>query len=287
MDGPVRQFPSAAPGEGQCAVCGFALPPQAARCEMCGSPRLRDPEPTTSFLCPRCRGEIVAGLACPHCGLDLLGPAREHELRIRCPLCQAEVPADSETCPSCKAALFAAPASAPPPPAVVRCPSCQREASEDEAECTQCGHTLWQLAAEAWRTMVREHLEKATVELRLGEADAWIDLGDARWLLEAAEEALEDGRFPMALRTADLCARTAQGTRVQALVFLDAYRGAVARSTAAKEGGGDIGACQGLLRLSAEARSRKEYKEAVQLAIRSKLCAEEALASRARSRAAD
>jgi hypothetical protein len=131
---------------------------------------------------------------------------------------------------------------------------------------------------------VGEHLEKARLELQLGESEAWIDLGDARFLYEAAESALERAKFAMALRTADLCARTAQGTRIQSKIFLDAYRVAVARSGAAREAGADTARCESMLRLATDARYRKEYKEAVQLAIRSRLCAEEAEASRARSR---
>jgi len=285
MAGPGREMPQTAPDEAHCAVCGHALGGGDATCEMCGAPRIARAAPLDAVRCPRCSAEIPRiATACRACGFDFLGTATVSELRIRCPVCAAEASAEAESCPSCATALFAPVRAEAPPPAAVVCPTCGREATEDEAECTQCGHTLWHLRPEAWESLVMERLDGARLELEMTEREAWIDLKDARRLYESAQVALAEKHFPQALRTADAAARTAQGCRVQAMVFLDAYRNAVGRNTAAQETGADTEACDALLRLAADARSRKEYREAVRLAIRSRLCAEEAVASRSRVR---
>jgi ribosomal protein L37E len=279
------EAPEGSLDQGVCGVCLHPLDAVATSCEMCGAPRLSRPEEATAVRCPRCASEIRKdATACRECGFDFLAPAPVAELRLRCPVCTAEAATDAESCPSCATALFAPPGKEAPPPAAVKCPSCGRAATEDEEECAQCGHALWHLRPEAWEALVKDRLDDARLELELTEREAWIDLAAARSLYESALSALGDKRFPQALRTADTAARSAQGSRVQALMFLDAYRSAVARNTIAQETGADTEGCDALLRLAGDARARREYRQAVQLAIRSRLCAEDAVASRSRAR---
>ena len=281
-------MPPPLPGAGACAVCGFALPEGAAACEMCGAPP-RPPRPPEEVLrCPFCSREIAPeATRCPHCGVDFLGSDRAAELRIRCPVCESPADADAVTCASCGTTLFAEAEPEAPPPAVVRCPTCGQEATEDDAACARCGRTLWHLVEETWRKLVGEHLEKAAVELHIGETEAWADLDPARALLGYAEAALAAKRFPQALRAAKAAAEAAQGARVQVKIFLDAYRTATARITEARESGADPGSCGTLLELAVGARTRKHFRTAVRMAIRARICAEESVLALSRPRRAD
>lgn len=177
----------------------------------------------------------------------------------------------------CASPFFVAPGDrGPPPPAEVRCRHCGAAASEDDLTCRSCTRSLWDLSEEEWGRTVGDALQTAGIEIDLSGEDAWIDNSSARALLATAREALGRHEYAAALRTARACGDLARGTRVQARIYQDSYLGAVNRLQAAREGGSSVDGCETLLRLAVAARSEGGWKDAVRMAIQSRLCAEEA-----------
>lgn len=125
-----------------CHVCHQPLPPNAAFCLHCGSPKV---EPDPMVPCPHCQNMLpVEARFCAHCGQSTV--AQQPPDTIACSHCAAVLPATALFCPECgtHVAQVSESASTPIEPQTIeveplRCRECGASLDDDAIFCVECG----------------------------------------------------------------------------------------------------------------------------------------------------